>query len=398
MFRSKWNGLLLGTAVVIANSSFSASVQAESVLDWVYGRQPVRQVPATVPMATFPASTPMTFSGAPANSSCCTPSASTLTTAGVVPGYGPSPVAAPPRILGPVPTTYASPASACCPQPVNCCPQPTVCQRVTRYAPCTAYRTRWSRVPVTYYRPVTMVSPTTGCTTTCMKPCTRYRWQARRVAYTTYRPVYSTLPVRTPSQCGTCSPYASGSSFFPGATSTVVSPGCSSCSSTPGIPATRPFGLPTQGQTQQGQTQPQTVPGGAAGSLAPVPAGTVAPADTRPSLVPSEAPVQGASTQGISDEPVGEAQSDPAWIRSFKIQPIPDDEVEPSKDEDENRAPDLLDPRDRTVSRPPAPRETFTTAVWSKPRQPKPAKQLEQTKRHSSDEQSESDGWYSVAP
>jgi len=49
------------------------------------------------------------------------------------------------------------------------------------YWPRTAYRTVWYRVPVTSFRPTTVVNPTTGCAATSLAPCTTYAWQARRV-------------------------------------------------------------------------------------------------------------------------------------------------------------------------------------------------------------------------
>ena len=71
--------------------------------------------------------------------------------------------------------------------------------RTAGYAPTTSYRTVWTPVPVTTYKP-----SASGCQT----PCNSYSWQARRVPYTTYQPstgfanVAPTLPATT--GCDTC--------------------------------------------------------------------------------------------------------------------------------------------------------------------------------------------------
>ena len=104
---------------------------------------------------------------------------------------------------GPVAVTagYGSACSPCattCYKPQQCC----------RYVPQTCYRTEYSNVPVTTYRPVTTCDPCTGCTTTCMKPCTTYQRQARQVPYTTYRMVcetrYTPVVSYQPAACNPC--------------------------------------------------------------------------------------------------------------------------------------------------------------------------------------------------
>ncbi len=89
-----------------------------------------------------------------------------------------------------------------CYKPQQCC----------RYVPQTCYRTVYTNVPVTTYRPVSSCDPCTGCVTTCMKPCTTYQRQAQSVPYTTYRmvcetrytPVTSCTPACT-TGCDMCS-------------------------------------------------------------------------------------------------------------------------------------------------------------------------------------------------
>jgi len=127
-----------------------------------------------------------------------------------------------------------------------------VCSRtVVNYVPCTAYRTAWSRVPVTQYKPVTNSDPCTGCTVTCMRPCTTYTWQMKREPYTTYRPVYRqenyTVPVTTITNdcatgaCNTCPTSTCPTPAIPTSTcptcpttAQVITPGSSQGFITPG--------------------------------------------------------------------------------------------------------------------------------------------------------------------
>ncbi|MCA9262453.1 MAG: hypothetical protein KDA60_01345 [Planctomycetales bacterium] len=59
------------------------------------------------------------------------------------------------------------------------------------YAPSSNFRTVWSPVPVTSFRPVTYVNPLATGSTTSVQPCTTYSWQARRVPYVSYSPTIS---------------------------------------------------------------------------------------------------------------------------------------------------------------------------------------------------------------
>ena len=52
----------------------------------------------------------------------------------------------------------------------------------------TSYTTSYYRAPVTYYRPVTTLNPTTGATVTVQQPCTSYEQQVQRTPFTTFQP------------------------------------------------------------------------------------------------------------------------------------------------------------------------------------------------------------------
>lgn len=71
-------------------------------------------------------------------------------------------------------------------------PNPLIGQRVVvNYAPTTYCKTIWKRQPVTYYRPVSGVDPVSFSPTTVLRPCTSYRWKLSRVPVSCFRPVYS---------------------------------------------------------------------------------------------------------------------------------------------------------------------------------------------------------------
>ncbi|MEX0824904.1 MAG: hypothetical protein WD119_01995, partial [Pirellulaceae bacterium] len=65
----------------------------------------------------------------------------------------------------------------------------------------TNYRTSYYRAPVTYYRPVTTVSPTSGAATTVQQPCTSYENQVQRSPISSFQGAPS-----TPNSCCTTSP------------------------------------------------------------------------------------------------------------------------------------------------------------------------------------------------
>ena len=142
---------------------------------------------------------------------------------------------------------------------------PAVMQSVVvGYSRQTAFRTRWTQVPLTAYRPITTTDPVTGCTVTCMRPCSTFQWQARRVAYRTCRPVVSTIAVNTAPVAVQPLPLDSTSTIpgfgMPSATEQPYSEG----------PADQVPTLPSDtvpGTFGPGATPPTVVPpGGASGS------------------------------------------------------------------------------------------------------------------------------------
>ena len=150
------------------------------------------------------------------------------------------------------------------------------CKRqVVNYVPQTQYRTNWTQVPVTTYRPVTTSDPCTGCSVTCMKPCTSYRWQAQRVPYTTYRPVYSTVTTQRPV-----------TSMMPATT------GCSTCGVNNPVPSVPTTGVITPGTTYQPQPVPTPAPTLPSMPSTVPPAGTTYPGGgtLQPSPIPANNP------------------------------------------------------------------------------------------------------------
>ena len=120
----------------------------------------------------------------------------------------------------------SGPASACCfwksATTAYYAPAPVVAPACTtcNYVPQVAYRTVYTSVPVTSYRPITTVNPCTGCPVTALQPVTAYRLQPQLVPYTTYRPVmtsccgapttvgYAPAPACTTGACGAAVPAA----------------------------------------------------------------------------------------------------------------------------------------------------------------------------------------------
>jgi len=204
-------------------------------------------------------------------------------------------------------TYYASSAvanSAACPT----CPAPTAVPGATpgvmpgvmpgavssarptivNYAPYLSYRDQWVRVAVTYYRPVSVVDPTTGAVTTAMQPCTATAWQVQRV------------PVAGRSFLSRYQPLPSSGGTALGAPAVVMP------SVAPGQPNTCVNGLCQPSQSYSGWTLPST-PSIVAAPVAPppqtivmpapsnanvpganMPAANVPAANTRPTLLPGE--------------------------------------------------------------------------------------------------------------
>jgi hypothetical protein len=90
------------------------------------------------------------------------------------------------------------------------------------YAPATAYRTLYSPVAVTSYRPVTACSACGGAAVTSYMPVTTYVQRPVLQAYTAYQPVYGAAPAPACAACATA--------HYPAAPACGCSScGCSSC-------------------------------------------------------------------------------------------------------------------------------------------------------------------------
>ena len=108
------------------------------------------------------------------------------------------------------------------------------------YVPQVTYRSVFTSVPVTTYRPITTVNPCTGCPQTMVQPVTTYRMQPSLVPVTTYRPVASCCyapacptgacgaPACATGACGAAAPVAS-TYYAPAYSAAPAAPGCSSC-------------------------------------------------------------------------------------------------------------------------------------------------------------------------
>ncbi|MFM7074395.1 MAG: hypothetical protein ACKO38_21615 [Planctomycetota bacterium] len=149
------------------------------------------------------------------------------------------------------------------------------------YAPYLSYRDQWIRVPVTYYRPVSVVDPTTGAVTSAMQPCTATAWQVQRVPvagrslFTRYQPA----------------PVVGGTRL---AAPAVVMPGAA-----PVQPGACGNALCQPAQAYSGWTIP-TAPSIVAAPVAPAPQTIVMPSPPS-GAVPSVAPPTGSAPRAIMD-------------------------------------------------------------------------------------------------
>ncbi|MCA9175358.1 MAG: hypothetical protein KDB14_12830 [Planctomycetales bacterium] len=180
------------------------------------------------------------------------------------------------------------------PQTIVCCQAPTCsscCQNrtIVNYAPETVYTTSWVRVPVTTYRPVATLDPTTCCRVNYMQPSTSYVWQARRTPHVLYRPFLS----RVANACG-----CNGSCLTPG---TGAAPGMIgplvTAPSAPAIGTGVAPGTPTYPASPYPPSPYSAAPYGAtpygAMPASPTPAAVdpnAEPADLRPRLDPGAIP------------------------------------------------------------------------------------------------------------
>jgi len=261
----------------------------------------------------------------------------------------------------------------------NACNPCTTTQRVCSYCPQTTYRTVYRRVPVTVYRPVTTVDPCTGCPTTTMHPCTTTQQVAQRVPVTTYRqvcrvvqrPVMAASPVMQQQQ--SYSPMQQ-QSYSP--MQSMSAPNC--CNSTPSAtyapaPATQLSPSPaTSGgpTTQLAPTPSGGSQNGAAGQQPTLPRSNYGNGQSGygngqsngaqfPSPTQSDNP-GGSSFRGSSSRtsaPQAAPQSYRPRVQNPDIRPLPDLE----------RAPDLLNPDDRTASRSSIAPGTVVPISWQTP-------------------------------
>ncbi len=232
------------------------------------------------------------------------------------------------------PALVASPCTTC---QTTC--QQTCSRVVVNYVPCTAYRTCWERVPVTQYRQTTTTDPCTGCTVTCQRPCTTYSWRMKQVPYTTYRPVYRRETYQVPvtyttqvaaSPCATCDT------------------GCGNGCSVP-IQYQAPAGTINPGTTVTPYYQPTPAQGGTV--IQSEATGTTPAADLRPSL----------NTQDLQ-RPIIEVPSSSSWTPSALPSPsttypssagiTPLQDPEPAARWQENAAPQLINPFNKTTQTP----------------------------------------------
>ena len=347
-----------------------------------------------------------------------------------VTAYSPGTAYAPTMAFAPG-TAYAAGAGAC----------PT-CQRpvVSNYAPYTNYRSSWMRVPVTLYRPVTVVDPTSGQPVTVMQPCTTSSWQVQRAPALVQRPfvqAYAPLPV---SGCATCGPGA-GCATVPSATPYYVPPAGATGAfppaiiySTPAGPAAPP-GYPSNivpGATEPANTRPQLDPSGLqfrtnpgpanyppidsrSNGTAPfhnsVPFGSSAPSSnysvpfnggasshngatnhgaTNHNAPSSHPPAISTSPSSVSTPPIA------APKQELRMQPAPDPEADRFKS-NEPSIPPLLTPHSRSASLPVRPALMIAPATLQTDVQPpRPIMRMNRPENRAPVEVLDDSGWKAV--
>jgi hypothetical protein len=253
----------------------------------------------------------------------------------------------------------------------------------TAYAPVAAYQTVQAPVPVTYYRPNTVLSPTTGAAVSTMTGCTLVQVQTQRrpawwdplglftpraaavspypinvqypttagyaPAATVTSPAYAAPAYAAPGYAapaatygapagGNCPGCSGGAQTFPAVPSAPVNPGGSIL----GNPPAATYGAPSGpgGAAATPADQPPSLnspPQGSyqGSSYSPAPAQPMTP-----SLAPPAAPeLDGAKPAGETSPPQGEA-------RDLRLIPYPGDASQPA----ESAAPPLLNQRGKTAS------------------------------------------------
>jgi hypothetical protein len=230
------------------------------------------------------------------------------------------------------------------------------------------YQTQWVAVPVTTYRPVPTVDPTTGLAVTSLAPCSTYRWQLQRVPAPSYAVGYA--PAAVPSHYS--QPVVVGPPAYAG--SVISAPGgCSTCDGAyPSTPAYETG--PSLAPTPSPYPSVPGVPSGPAATVPDysVPGAVTEPADLRPSLD------QGAYSGGASAIPAESRKAvterqDPLPLRQgdLRLVPVPDPDA---GDDAEIEAPQLLNPNDRSASSRGVQYAAYTTIEWPAAASRQPAK------------------------
>ena len=334
------------TLVAIA---FTQTGHAAGLRDWLWGRSPYYQSPAAYrapngywthspwarasayPAQLVPAAVPPTVT-IPTQSQAATRVAPSTVPSTAIAGFSP--------------TTFNS-ATAC-----NPCGQvaatPNACQPVAQYAQPIRYyyrarpryRSTWYRVPVTTYRPVTVMSPFAAGPVSQLQPCNTYTWQHRRVPVSTFRPFYG-YGYRQPAQYTVPSFFSQPAASACGTCTTGSTPAVAPYYSTPASPMGP---IPATPSTPMNPNEPASQP---------------------PQLNPGEVQPQAGRSRLGSGLTGAVPTSRPSRSRpSSSVVPIPD----PAGDADRNRArieaPALLGPRDHTAEyRPVA--GAVTPIVWN---------------------------------
>ncbi len=300
------------------------------------------------------------------------------------------------------PVVGAAPSACGCPQP---CPAPNLCPQaaavvqptVVQYRPYVSFRSVPQTVPVTDYRPQTVVDPATGAPVTVMRPCERQVVTMQRVPFTAYHPgavqqgapvlvggavnpcCETAAPIAAPAPCNGCQ---SAAPYYTAPQAGAAAPpaqlyGAPTAQPTPAYqqppyqqpqsgdpasirPSLDPSGLPQMQQPQQQLERPllpeeqhqfQIEPPPGAGSAYP-------PANDSPTRAaaqfpfppadPTGSPAAGERSAG-SLEPENAVKREPAVDPLRDLKPLPDPDFGP--DWRDREAPQLLNPNDKTAAR-----------------------------------------------
>lgn len=378
----KTRGALVGVLIGL-QAGFPAVSEAGPILDWLFGRRHTTQYALycpTTPCATTTACSPVT--------------------------------AAPCSPCGQVGTTAFSPVTLAA-QPVV----PTAQPAVVNYAPQTAFQTVQAQVPVTYYRPATVLDPTSGAQVSTVNGCTLVQVQTQRrprvglfgwlwggnnqpaspqpinVQYptttvgfppTTVLPTPATTfaaPTLPTPATGNCAGCATPAPAFPTVPSAPINPGGAVLGNPPAatypapsgasggamtVPADQPPSLntPPQGNALQGNTPQGNTPQGnyQGSSYRPAPPMPIAPPQNVDPLQNS-APSQSIAPPQNSNVPQSGATQPPRDANGMQLIPYP----ERSEPATESSAPPLLHHRGRTASFRSSEPWSFSLISWPEP-------------------------------